>query len=273
MSRRNSRDELLRAFLDTYKLNLLAVPRQGSAVGDTYVDTPEGVTAPGNLKHLLEPALTMPIQKSDEVMTDIQGKQTAAIELKAGLKLLEGFFGAIGAGGAVGNIKAKYEQKRTSAVRFRLLDPRRDSVDTLEFGKALIGCRLNAKHPFVHRANRYYVATAVVRSTSITVSAEDESSQDVALEATALQGAIGPDVGLGVKRESSGEMTYGGKVPLAFGVELLEMIFDDAENKFYLKALPDPQVIRGEEATRKQLDDSRELIGDPHHGDVFLNLI
>jgi hypothetical protein len=272
MSRRNSRDELLRVFLDTYKLNLLAVPRQGSAVGDTYVDTPEGVIAPGNLTNLLEPALKMPPLKSDEMMTDIQGKQTAAIELKACLSLLEGFFGAIGAVGAVGNIKANYEQKRASTVRFKLLDPRRDSVDTLAFGKALIGCRLNARHPFVHANNRYYIATAVVRSASITVSAEDANSQDVAVEASALQAAIGPKVKLGVKRENSGEITYDGRVPLVFGVELLEMIFDEAENKFYLKGLPDPQVIRDENADRKRLDDSREFIGDARRGDVFLNL-
>jgi hypothetical protein len=78
---------------------------------------------------------------------------------------------------------------------------------------------------------------------------------------------------LAVKRESSGEMTYYGKVPLVFGVELLEMIFDEAENKFYLKGLPDPQVLRDEDAVRKRLEDGREFIGDARRGDVFLNLI
>jgi hypothetical protein len=273
MSRRNSRDELLRAFLDTYRLNLLAVPRQGAEVGDTYVDTPSGVTAPGNLKHLLEPTITMPTLNRDEEMSGIQGKQTAAIELKAGLKLLEGFFSAIGAAGAVGNIKTAYEHKQTSAVRFKLLKPKRDWVDTLAFGKALIDCRLNAKHPFVHPDNRYYVATAVVRSTSITVSAEDNNTNDINLEATALQGAIGPDIKLGVKRESSGEMTYDGEVPLAFGVELLEMIFDQNEQKFYLKGLTDPQVIRDDEVIRKNLDESRAFIGDANRGDVFINVL
>lgn len=51
MSRRNTNDPLLRAFLDTYKVNLLAIPREGAEVGDAYVASPNGsISEPGKLR-------------------------------------------------------------------------------------------------------------------------------------------------------------------------------------------------------------------------------
>jgi hypothetical protein len=281
MSGRNSEDPLLREFLDTYQLNLLAVPRENAQVGDTYVDTPKGVAMPGQLRFLLTPQLVMPKISTGEKMTHIAGKQTAALDLKVGLSLLGGFFAAIGAGTAVGKVKSEYDHKGARLLRFKFLNATRDSVDALEFGDALIGCRLNQRHPFVEAGNRYYVAVGVVRSPSITVSAENERSNNVNLEADALQSAVGAEGKLAVKREQSGEITYEGSTPLAFGVELLEMNYLEDETKFRLAALPEPKKIRGEERIRAEealkaqpgeREFSRDFIGDAGEGNAFITI-
>ncbi len=57
MCRRNTQDPLIRAFLDTYGLNLLAIPRADAAVGDLYVVTNDSISAPGALSTVLTPDL------------------------------------------------------------------------------------------------------------------------------------------------------------------------------------------------------------------------
>src|SRR6266516_1185782 len=141
MSRRNSDDPLLRMFLDTYKLNLLAIPRENAQVGDVYVDTPKGISTPGALQFLVTSEFKMP-KITKEKMTNIAGTQTEALQYKVGISLLDGFFSALGALGALDKVKAAYEHKRTGKLHFRFKEATRDSVDSLAFGNALVPCKL-----------------------------------------------------------------------------------------------------------------------------------
>jgi hypothetical protein len=242
MSRRNTTDPLVRAFLDTYKVNLLSIPREGVEVGDAYVATADGgMSAPGKLRYLLTPDILMPQISPNEKMTSIAGKRTRALDLSVGLKLLEGFLSAIGVDVVIGKIKAEYQHKRVGKVRFQLKDATRDSVDAFEFGKALIPCRLNAKQPFVQDGNQYYAVVGVLRSRSITVSTEDENSTNIEVDADALKSAIAAEGKIGVTQETSGDITYEGGVSLAFGVELVEMRYDNEQAKFFLSGILDPQ--------------------------------
>ena len=156
MSRRNTTDPLLRAFLDDYKVNLLAIPREDAEVGDAYVAGPDGnMSMPGKLRFLLTPDIQLPEVSEGEKLTTIAGKRTRAIDLNIGFKLLEGFFSAIGADIGIGKVKAEYQHKGGGKIRFQLKNATRDSVDAFEFGKALIPCQLNAAHPFVRDAARF----------------------------------------------------------------------------------------------------------------------
>jgi hypothetical protein len=269
MSRRNTADPLVRAFLDTYKVNLLSVPRENAEVGDAYVEMANGsVSAPGKLRHLLTPEIRMPDILPDELMATIRGKQTRALDLSAGINLLEGFFSAIGADAAVGKIKAEYQRKRVGKLRFQLKNATRDAVDAFEFGKALIPCQLNGQQPFVQDGNRYYAVIGVLRSRSITVSTEDERANKIEVAADALKSAIAIDGKFGITRENSGDITYEGAVPLAFGVELVELLYNREQKKFLLSGITDPKVVRrvGDDKER------RVFVGDPDGGNVFIDL-
>jgi hypothetical protein len=268
MSRRNSTDPLLRAFLDTYKVNLLTIPREGAEVGDAYVAGKDGNTSmPGKLRFLLTPEIQMPKMSHEEKLTAIVGKRTRALDLDVGLKLLEGFLSAIGADIDIGTIKAEYQGKRVGSVRFELKDATRESVDAFEFGKALIPCQLNAAHPFVQEGNQYYAVVGVLRSRSITVRSEDANTNKVEVGMGALKSAVGIDNKLDVKRDAAGEITYEGRVPLAFGVELVEMRYDNALNKFFLAGITDPKVVRASGHGER-----RVFVGNPEEGEAFLRL-
>jgi len=270
MSRRNSDDPLLRAFLDTYKLNLLAIPRQNAQVGDVYVDTPNGISTPGALQFLLTPKFNMPKITTGEKMTSIAGTQTAALQFEVGINLLAGFFSALSALGALDKIKAAYKHKRTEKLRFRFKDASRDSVDSLAFGKALIPCKLEQRQPYVQPRNSYYVTVGVVRSKSISISAKDDESNTVSLDVGALKNAIGVDGKLDLSQSSEGELTYSGPTPLAFGVELVQLSYNEADNKFLLMPLSHPETIR-ENAITEDRDVKRSFIGQAD-GNAFFKV-
>jgi hypothetical protein len=268
MTRRNTSDPLLRAFLDSYKVNLLTIPREGAEVGDAYVEGVDGaMSTPGKLRFLLTPAIRLPPVSHEEKLTTIAGKRTRQLDVGVGLKLLEGFLSAIGADIGIGKIKAEYEHKRVGKIRFELKDATRDSVDAFAFGRALIPCQLNAAHPFVGAGNRYYAVVGVLRSRSITVRSEDANANHIELGVDALKDAVNVHGKLDVKREATGEITYQGRLPLAFGVELVEMRYDDELKKFFLDGIRDPKVVRAGDTKERRI-----LVGDPTGGDVFLQL-
>jgi hypothetical protein len=270
MSRRDTTDPLLRAFLDDYKLNLLAIPRRDAKIGDVYVQTKQGIAAPGQLRSLLTPAPKMPPANKGEPIAQITKKQTRALSLKIGLGLLEGFLGAIGATVAVGKIKAAYEQSGATTVRFKIKKATRDSIDLLKFGKALTPCKLDKAHPFVQSGNRYYVTVAVVRSPSISVIAEDSAQKAVDLEVSAVKNVANVKGKIKIKHEGDGELTYQGPEPLVFGVELVEMTYDEAQSKFLLSGMRDAVAVRAAKKAAKKIE--RAFIGDPKRGDVFLRM-
>ena len=264
MSRRNAKDPLLQAFLETYRVNLLSIPRQGANVGDAYVQDPSGaMSPPGKLQFLLTPELEMPAIKADEKLTDLSGKQTRAIDLDASLNLLDGFFSAIGAPVGIGKIKAEFEKKHARKIRFQLKNATRDSVDAFEFGKSLIPCKLNSQQPFVQSGNRYYAVTGVLRSQSITIHSEDENSTKVGLDLDALKSAVEAGGKIAVSAEAEGEATYTGSTPLAFGVELVELLYDDVESKFFIAGIREAATVRDDK-------ERRVFIGDEKAGSVFL---
>ena len=189
----------------------MSIPREGLEVGDAYVaDANRNMSSPGKLRFLLTPEFQMPQVQKDEKPSSIKGKLTRALDLGVGLNLLEGFLSALGADIGIGKIKAEYAHKHVSKVRFQLKDATRDSVDAFEFGKALIPCRLDGKQPYVRDGSHYYAVVGVLRSQSITVSAEDENSSKIELDINALKEAVAVHGKVDVSCDVAGEITYGG---------------------------------------------------------------
>lgn len=266
MSRRNSTDDLLRIFLNDFRLNLLSIPRENAFVGDTYVESPAGLTGPGNLRYLLTPKFEMPAVRCNETMSAIDGTWSQAIDLNAGFNLLQGFFTALGIP-SLGGIKAAYESKQVRSLRFTFKEPVRDSVDQFEFGAALMRCRLDQGQPFVKPGNRYYVATAVARSRSITVAAGDEDGKNVKVDADVLKQAVGGSAAIEFKPDNKDVLIYEGPKALAFGLELLEMSYNDQDHKFTLTAIKDPHVIR---LNKQRVPGA--FIGDAKYGNAFISI-
>ncbi len=161
-------------------------------------------------------------------------------------------------------IAAEYQRKAVGKLRFSLKNATRNSVDPFAFGEALIPCRLNERQGWVAPGNRYFVTVGVMRSRSITVSAEDSRSNKVNVDVTGIAHVLAAHGKVAIEHGGEGSLTYKGKVPLAFGVELVEMAYSDDEQKFFISGVANAKKIRADTVIE------RAFIGDPDQGNVFI---
>lgn len=163
--RRTTDDPLLRLFIDRYHVRLLAIPREGAAVGDLYVERDGVVSTPGRVGEVLT-GLVLPEQRVDERLADITGQLTRTIDATFGGRISELLLGALGIPAGVGLTAAV---NRSSGVRFQFHEVFRSSVDVLALGGALTGRMLLREHPVVTGATGFYLTAAVLTTTTISL--------------------------------------------------------------------------------------------------------
>ncbi|MGH2543872.1 MAG: hypothetical protein ACRDIB_13805 [Ardenticatenaceae bacterium] len=269
--KRNTDDPLMRHFLDRYYIHLLAQPREGVAVGDLYVQDGKQVSSPGSVVYFLEPPLEMPPLNAGEVLADVSGMLSNAVSANAGLGLLDTFLAALGAAGIVSKLRAAFETKKASAVRFRFASATRDSVDPMQLGSKLIRHKIIEDHPLYDDDSHYYLVTAVVRTPNISIVAQSDSSTAVDLGVEAMQ--LGSaDTGVTVEKMQGGEVTFKGKKSLAFGVQLYELSYDQKRKKLKFKLPPGLVKVRSAAAGGSKQILTPAFIGG-EDDDVFLEVV
>ncbi len=174
----------------------------------------------------------------------------------------------MGMAGIAQKIRLSYESEKANNLRFRLKDATRDYMDPLLFGKQLINHKLNKQHPSIEPNNRYYVTTAVVRTPSISVIAENDAAETIGLKLDVLK-ALETEVNIDIRRENSGEITYKGDILLAIGVELHELRYHAEREKFTLDIAKDSVRIR---AATNDGHIPPDFIGDIETGNAFISI-
>ncbi|MFD0578346.1 gasdermin [Dactylosporangium darangshiense] len=214
----------MRAFLDRYGLNLLTVPRAAASIGDLYVVQGGRVLPPASVNGFLRPTPQLPPARH-ETLADLSGVASSTISWEAGIGLFEGFLAALGAAALVDAVKAEYRRSQVASLSFRFSDCRRTSVDLGSLGSQLTGARPDPDHPLWTSGSRYYLATGVVRSQSLSVRAERADGQAAKLDLSVLRTA-GVAAAVSVAQTGAAELRYAGTLRLAIGVELVELRFD-----------------------------------------------
>jgi hypothetical protein len=240
--RKNPTDPLVREFLQTYSINLLPLPRQHARPGELYIKTAGTVKAtPGWINEIIEPEVELP-EPFGETLPSLSGVVSEMVDANFGLKLLENFLFALGIPpGILDNVKLGYHKTNTTQVAFQFNDVSRQSIDPFTIGGGLIGRRLRP-NPFVQEGNQYYVAAAFVWSPSIVVHARDAACTEVDLGA-GLIGAVDADAGVKAERAADGAMTYKGREPVAFGVELYDLEYDSDRQSFLMGTQKQPVAL------------------------------
>lgn len=268
MCKRTAPDPLIQLFVSRYGLNLLAVPREGSDVGDLYVADDEGVSAPGSVTALFEPPPELPPAVRGEAMADVTGAISDTVSAEAGLGLLGRFLAAFGAPALGDAIAARFAAARASALRFSLAEATRDSIDPLVFGTRILRSKLTEDHPMVGPDRRYYLVTAVARSSSIRIAAEEQGGGGAGVELD-LGNLAGADAKVAIDRGRDGSYTFRSDKRLAFGVQLHELSIDPRDRKLKLRTSGAVAMLRAAAPSRPLLEPA--LLGGPE-GEAFVDL-
>lgn len=243
MCKRDTADPLARLFLDRYHLHLLRQPREKVDVGLVYPSEGGVVSAPGHFKELLDAAPALPKIRRNEAMADVSGTASNQVEAKVGLSLLDSFLAALDLAGVAAKLKGDLHAGKTSTLRFSFQNPQRDSIDPFALESTLRRHTFEREQSLFRKDRRYYFVTAVVRSDSITFTALDEGSKAVEL-AVGVDELAKLDAEADVKKSANDEITVRGPKRLAFGVELQELIYDDARKILRLQGAKDIIKIR-----------------------------
>lgn len=271
MIKRNTNDPLLRIFLDKYNLNLLSIPRENAGVGDLYVYDGKRVSTPGNVMHFLEPPFKMPDIITGEDMADVTGRVSNGISANVGLRLLENFLNAMGAFGIMNKVHASYETKGTKTLKFRFAQATRDYVDVMLVGRELVNYRIMEKHALYGKGYYYYLVTAVVRSPSISIIAEDDNAKFMNIDLEGMK-LLESSAGVLAVKSNDGEVTFIGKKSLAFGVELYELIYDAKSETLKIRMPQDAIPMKGQPILKPTFSIPRPAFIGGTEGDVFINV-
>jgi hypothetical protein len=245
MCKRSTDDPLVRTFLDRYNLNLLPLPRSGIDCGDLFRRSADGrVSTEFALSSVVTPALADLAPDTGETLGALEGTLSHGRELNFGLGLLGGFLAALGAPGVLSNVGTQYRRSQTNALAFEFREATRDSIDPGALGDALIDRRLRENHPLVLEGSTYFVVSGLARSPSLTVHATTEAASGAGVDVEAIQVATA-QAGLTVRRESDTTVTYKGDRALVFGVELYELLYDDAAAGFRMLTPDGPLYTHG----------------------------
>lgn len=230
-------DPLLKAFYETYHLNLLSIPREKASIGDLYIDNGRRISSPGNITNFLEGSdkFEMP-PVSTEHMSDVTGIASNSVSLDVGLSFLEGFLGLLGAGAILSKVRGVYRSSSVKHLKFRFTEATRDFIDIFMLGNSLYDQRVNENNAMYSKNDRYYLATAVARAPSVSIIAEDDESKSIDAQVELTQIANGTTE-IKVKKTDEHEITVAGKNYLAFGIELHELVYNSKKKTINIRPI------------------------------------
>lgn len=269
--------EILEYFVKKNKFHLLSIPREYASIGDIYSYNDREASEYGSLTDLLEPQFEIPQIRKDEVMADISGKISKGVSLSFGMKLLGGFLGVFGGSGIISAVQAGYESKATRFVKFSFSEITRDSVNVNLLRRKMSGHKIADGEEINGSDNKYYVVTAVVKSPSVNISAEDANSRslDVNVEAAKMANASGK---VSIENAREGEVVYKGDKSIVFGIELYQLDYDNENKSFRMHEVTKTTYVRdieNKETPIRQKVIEPAVIKDPEKGedDGFLIVI
>jgi hypothetical protein len=264
--KRNTDDPLMKIFIEKYKFHLLPVPRDDLSICDLYVHNAErGVSAPGSIVDFLEPNYEIPPVRNG-TMSDVTGLASRNTSAGVVIGLLEGFLGAFGIGNIIQQIRVGYENMDVRYLKFRFSQIKHESVNVVKAAKNLINHKIIENHPLYSPENKYYLVTALARTSSISIVAEDANYRTIDVDLRALQ-LTEPSMNLTIARTGYGELTYSGESNLVFGVELHQLTYYPDRKNFRMDPLNRFVGLKGAEF--KEDIRRAEFIGDPKEGNVF----
>jgi hypothetical protein len=269
--RRGAGDELLDKLAIKWSVNLFRVPRGGVQVGDVFVVQKRTLDQWDRLADLYQPKLELPVPDR-QLVGDMDQVESQSYTADAGFEALQGFLQGLGVPALPLRATIKAARKTTVSLSFSVGNVTRTALLPGEIKREMERRSRGSRWGSVEAERRYVVAHAVWEATSLQVKLEG-SSQMVGKLSASLTGVANASTGLRATRVSSGTIKYDRNEPIAFGIQVTGVRFEDGFPQ--LKGAPDlsPMQVRRKDQGGPPADEpgSGMLIG-AKDGSPFVTL-
>ncbi|HST42081.1 MAG TPA: hypothetical protein VLK58_21355 [Conexibacter sp.] len=212
-------------WLKRYGYTSIALPRRNLAPGDVLLRGDKGRRDKGGtLADLVSNDQPLPEIVVGETVADLTRTEERTVEVSFGLKLLGALFG----GGTTGDLGADTEFRRAKRLVITYEGILLDSFAVLALQNWLHGATVTAAPSTQVLLNDEKLAavTAVLRSKTISVIAEDASGTAIELSIPQIQGVVGGGATVKATSESRTKVTFEGSEPIVFAVQAFVMRYE-----------------------------------------------
>ncbi|MFL6845306.1 MAG: hypothetical protein ACJ8ER_10550 [Allosphingosinicella sp.] len=183
---------------------------------------------------------------SRERSAPVSGTKSEKIDASIGLDILGTVIGAL-AGSTLG-IKAAYKNARKVAFEFG--DVMEDRVDINALDQYLsagsVAGNVGNFLKEVLKRDEVYVITSTLDAGEISVDASGEHEASLGLEIPVIQQIVGGKIAVSAGGASSTKITYrANDLPLAFGLQVVQLIVDDATGHYTTLKMVKPTPLAG----------------------------
>lgn len=256
--RRGTGDELLDKLAIRWSVNLLRVPRDGVHVADVFVVQARNLHQWDRLEALYRPKLELPRPKR-QVVGDMDQVESQSYGADTGFEALQGFLQGLGVPALPLRAAIKAARQATVSLSFSVGNVSRTALLPGVIKREMDRRARGARWDSAEAKRRYVVAHAVWEATSLQISLKGSRKTVGDLSASLVNVASG-HVGLKAAHDSSGTIKYERQQPIAFGIQVTGVRFDDGAPK--LEGVPDLTVM----AVREDGDEAEPPGEDPGSG-------
>jgi hypothetical protein len=185
----------------------------------------------------------LPKIRRDVPAADIKGSIKTTLSLGLGLTLLKNFLAAFGATGA--GLDLAYSKAKT--VTFEFTSLLSDTINITELDQFLATAEedLSSRHlATLLEADAVYCVGTTLKSKSFLVDAAADSGTKLKLDIPAIQQAVGAKVEVGSTSNSTSKVSYGGSDLLVFGIQAIQLFFDQGKYRAFKPTKPGDVVLR-----------------------------
>lgn len=240
--RRDAGDELLDKLAIKWSVNLLRIPRGGVNVGDVFVIQKRILHQWDRLADLYQPKLELPIPDR-QLVGDMDQIESQSYGADAGFGALQGFLLGLGVPALPLRATIKAARKTRLSLSFSVGNVTRISLLPGEIKREMARRARGSKWRSIEVGRRYVIAHAVWEATSLQIKL-DGNSKTVGELSASLTSVANTSVELKATHDSSGTIKYDRHVPIAFGVQVTGIHFENGAPQ--LRGVPDltPMQVR-----------------------------
>jgi hypothetical protein len=223
--RRGGEDKLLNALAVKWSVNLLRIPREGIEVGDVFVAKKRILSQSDRLRNLYKPELVLP-EPDKQAVVDLDQTESQRYAAAAGFEALQGFLLALGLPPLPLRAAIKAARQTKVSLSFKVGGITRTALLAGEIKREMEHRKKGARWGTVDPKSQYLVAHAVWTATSLQIKLAGGSDTVGELSAK-LTGVAGASGKLDAAHDSSGTIKYHRDDPVAFGVQVTRVHFED----------------------------------------------